>query len=134
MERNSGDEFATAFARIECHYFVNNCFMRNDSQLLDDVGKIRHIPCVIVQGRYDMVCPATSAHDLHQAFPEAELIIVPDAGHSMSEPGIKAALLDACDKFGRAVKRKRPRLAKRPIKPAKKIRKTKKTKEKVVSG
>ncbi|MBS1994588.1 MAG: prolyl aminopeptidase [Cyanobacteria bacterium SZAS LIN-3] len=104
MARNSGEEFATAFARIECHYFVNGCFFRSDSQLLDDVSRIRHIPCTIVQGRYDMVCPATSAHDLHQAFPEAELVIVPDAGHSMSEPGIKAALLEACDKYATTAK------------------------------
>jgi len=99
MARNSGDDFATAFARIECHYFVNGCFFRSDNQLLEDVSRIRHIPCTIVQGRYDMVCPATSAHDLKKAFPEAELIIVPDAGHSMSEPGIKAALLDVCDNY-----------------------------------
>jgi proline iminopeptidase len=99
MTRNAGDDFATAFARIECHYFVNGCFFRTDAQLLEDVGRIRHIPCTIVQGRYDMVCPATSAHDLYTAFPEAELTIVPDAGHSMSEPGIKRALLDACDKY-----------------------------------
>ncbi|MBU6454423.1 MAG: prolyl aminopeptidase [Cyanobacteria bacterium REEB67] len=99
MARNSGEEFATAFARIECHYFVNKCFFRSDSQLLDDVKSIRHIPCTIVQGRYDMVCPATSAYDLKAAFPEAELIIVADAGHSMGEPGIKRALLDACDKY-----------------------------------
>jgi len=100
IDRNAGDEFATAFARIECHYFVNGCFFRNDSQLLDDVGMIRNIPCTIVQGRYDMVCPATSAFDLHFAFPEAEFIVIPDAGHSMSEPGIKRALLDAVDKYG----------------------------------
>jgi proline iminopeptidase len=99
MARNAGDDFATAFARIECHYFVNGCFFRTDAQLLEEVGRIRHIPCTIVQGRYDMVCPATSAHDLHQAFPEAELTIIADAGHSMSEPGIKRALLDACDKY-----------------------------------
>jgi proline iminopeptidase len=99
MARNSGEEFATAFARIECHYFVNKCFFRSDSQLLDDVKRIRHIPCTIVQGRYDMVCPATSAYDLKAAFPEADLIIVADAGHSMGEPGIKRALLDACDKY-----------------------------------
>lgn len=102
MARNAVDDFATAFARIECHYFVNRCFFRNDSQLLDDVRSIRHIPCTIVQGRYDMVCPLTSAHDLHVAFPEAELVIIPDAGHSMSEPGIKRALLDACDKYAEA--------------------------------
>lgn len=104
IARVGADDFATAFARIECHYFVNACFMRNDSQLLDDVDFIRHIPCTIVQGRYDMVCPATSAHELHQAWPEAEYIVVPDAGHSMTEPGIREALLEACDKYGKVQK------------------------------
>lgn len=95
-----GDEtFAEAFARIECHYFVNRGFMRSDSQLLDDVHKIRHIPTVIVQGRYDVVCPMTSAWDLKRAFPEAELVVVPDAGHSMHEPGIAKALVAATDRF-----------------------------------
>lgn len=99
MSRNSNDDFATAFARIECHYFVNNCFFRSDNQLLEDVGRIRHIPCTIVQGRYDMVCPATSAHELSKAFPEAEFHVVADAGHSMSEPGIRKALVEACDRY-----------------------------------
>lgn len=99
IARNGGDDFATAFARIECHYFVNNCFFVSDSQLLDGVDFIRHIPTTIVQGRYDMVCPATSAFELAQAFPEAEFIVVPDAGHSMNEPGIRRALLNACDKY-----------------------------------
>jgi proline iminopeptidase len=91
--------FAEAFARIECHYFINRGFMRNDSQLLDDVHKIRHIPTVIVQGRYDVVCPMTSAWDLHRAFPEAEFHVIADAGHSAHEPGITAALVAATDKF-----------------------------------
>lgn len=99
--RNSGDDFATAFARIECHYFVNNCFFSSDSQLLDGVDFIRDIPCTIVQGRYDMVCPATSAIELAAAWPEADFKLIADAGHSMSEPGIRAALLDACDKYGK---------------------------------
>lgn len=73
--------------------------MRNDSQLLDDVHKIRHIPTVIVQGRYDVVCPMTSAWDLHRAFPEAEFHVIADAGHSAHEPGITAALVAATDKF-----------------------------------
>ncbi|MBL8086018.1 MAG: alpha/beta hydrolase, partial [Candidatus Obscuribacter sp.] len=63
------------------------------------VAFLRNIPCTIVQGRYDMVCPATSAFELAQAWPEAEFVLVSDAGHSMSEPGIKKALLDACDKY-----------------------------------
>ncbi|MSP18557.1 MAG: prolyl aminopeptidase [Bdellovibrionales bacterium] len=92
-------EFAIAFARVECHYFINKGFMKTDGQLLKDVGKIRHIPGVIVQGRYDVVCPLDSAWALHRAWPEAELIIVPDAGHSAFESGISKALIAATDKF-----------------------------------
>jgi proline iminopeptidase len=94
-----GNEFADAFARIECHYFVNKGFFENEDQLLVNVDKIRHIPAVIVQGRYDIVCPMISAWELHQRWQEAEFIVVPDAGHSMSEPGIRSALVDATDRF-----------------------------------
>jgi proline iminopeptidase len=94
-------KFAAEFARIECHYFVNKGWLRNESQLIDDVDKIRHIPAVIVQGRYDVVCPATSAWDLHKAWPEADLKIVPDAGHAAFEPGIARELVKACDRFSR---------------------------------
>jgi proline iminopeptidase len=93
------DRFATAFARIECHYFVNRGFLETEDQLLRDVAKIRSIPGVIVQGRYDVVCPAVSAWDLHRAWPEARLEIVPDAGHSAYEPGIVHALVTATDGF-----------------------------------
>ncbi len=86
-------KFADAFARIEAHYFVHGGFLERDDQLLRNVKRIRHIPAVIVQGRYDVVCPARSAWDLHRAWPEAKLIVVPDAGHSMSEPGIRSALI-----------------------------------------
>ena len=82
-------------------------FVLSDGKLSDrNVDKIRHIPTVIVQGRYDVVCPMTSAWDLHRAFPEAEFIVVPDAGHSVSEKGITSALVDAMDRF----KAKRPLL------------------------
>mgnify|MGYP000905530469 CR=1 FL=1 len=101
IERFGGDAFADAFARIECHYFVNKGFFPEDGWILKNVDKIRHIPAVIVQGRYDVVCPATSAWDLHRAWPEAELHIVADAGHSAGEPGIKAQLIEATDKFAR---------------------------------
>lgn len=100
IERMSGEEFADAFARIECHYFVNGGWLRTDTQLLDDVPKIAHLPGVIVQGRYDVVCPATSAWELHKAWPSASLVIVPDSGHSMKEPGIRSALIEATDAFG----------------------------------
>jgi proline iminopeptidase len=93
--------FAAAFARIECHYFINRGFMRNDAQLLEDVRRIRKIPAVIVQGRYDVVCPIRSAWDLHRAWPEADLRIVPDAGHSSLEPGTVHELVSATDRYSR---------------------------------
>jgi proline iminopeptidase len=95
------DGFALAFARIECHYFVNGGFFEHDDQLLRNVDRIRHIPAVIVQGRYDVVCPLRSAWDLHRAWPEADLRIVQDAGHSAFEPGILHQLIEATDRFGR---------------------------------
>ena len=99
FRKDSG--YAAAFARIECHYFVNGGFLRSDNQLIEDVGRIRHIPAVIVQGRYDMVCPARSAWDLYKAWPEAELHIIPDAGHSAFEVGIASELVKATDRFAR---------------------------------
>ena len=101
IEKFADPEFALAFARIECHYFMNNSFFNSDNYLIENVEKIRHIPAVIVQGRYDVVCPATSAWDLHKAWPEAELRIIPDAGHSISEPAIIDALVDVTDHFAR---------------------------------
>jgi len=99
IEKFADPQFALAFARIECHYFMNNCFFPTDDYLVENVGKIRHIPGVIVQGRYDVVCPMTSAWDLHRAWPEADLHITPDAGHSILEPGNLTALIEATDKF-----------------------------------
>ncbi|WP_224372573.1 prolyl aminopeptidase [Hyalangium versicolor] len=93
------DAFSLAFARIECHYFVHRAFFRSDNQLLEDVPRIRHIPGVIVQGRYDIPCPVESAWALHKAWPEAELKIIPDAGHAAYEPGTTSALVEATDKF-----------------------------------
>ncbi len=98
-KRFGEDEFAEAFARIECHYFVNKGFFQSENQLINNVNKIRHLPAVIVQGRYDVVCPMITAWELHQVWPQAEFIVVPDAGHSMTEPGIKSSLLEATDKF-----------------------------------
>ncbi len=92
-------EFASAFARIECHYFVNGGFLDPEEQLLENVDRIRHLPAVIVQGRYDVVCPMISAWELHHAWPEATLQVIEDAGHSMFEPGIRTALLNATDNF-----------------------------------
>jgi len=102
IEKFADAEFALAFARIECHYFMNNSFFPTDNYLIENVGGIRGIPSVIVQGRYDVVCPIMSAWELHRAWPEARLKIIPDAGHSISEPGIVDALIEATDNFGRA--------------------------------
>jgi proline iminopeptidase len=99
VARYGGDEYSLAFSRIESHYFVNRAFFRSDTQLLEDVPRIRHIPAVIVQGRYDMPCPVESAWALHKAWPEAELKIIPDAGHSAYEAGTTSALVEATDKF-----------------------------------
>ena len=99
MQTFGESAFADAFARIECHYFVNKGFFEREDQLLLNVDKIRHIPAIIVQGRYDVVCPMVSAWELHKAWKEAEFIVVPDAGHSMTEPGIQTALIDATDRF-----------------------------------
>lgn len=94
----AGDVVALGLARIEAHYFTNDIFLPENS-LLDNIDRIRNIPGVIVQGRYDAVCPIISADDVHRAWPEAEYIIVPDAGHSAWEPGICAELVKATEKF-----------------------------------
>lgn len=93
------DEFALAFARIEAHYFVNRGFFQVDGQLLRDVEAIRAIPAVIVQGRHDVVCPIDSAWALHRAWPEADLVITPDSGHSAFDPPNSRALVAAADRF-----------------------------------
>ncbi|WP_306359144.1 prolyl aminopeptidase [Nocardia sp. CC227C] len=92
------ERFALAFARIENHYFTHGGFL-DDGQLLRDIDRIAHIPGVIVQGRQDIVCPAVSAWDLHRAWHNSELHIVPDAGHAATEPGITHHLVEATDKF-----------------------------------
>jgi proline iminopeptidase len=93
------DDFALAFARIECHYFVNGGFFERESQLLEDTSRIRHIPGVIVQGRYDIVCPMETAWALHRAWPEAELYVAQTSGHSAFEPEIVHHLIAATDRF-----------------------------------
>jgi proline iminopeptidase len=99
MDDFGGDEFADAFARIECHYFTNKGFFENENQLIENIDKIRQLPCIIVQGRYDVVCPAESAWELHRAWPEAKFEMVQDAGHSLSEKGITSILIQATDDF-----------------------------------
>lgn len=102
VSREAIDEFddpdhAMSFARIECHYFINNAFFDTNNWILENVHKIRHIPGFIVQGRYDVVCPARSAWDLHKAWPEAKLIITPDAGHAAAEIGTRSRLVEFTD-------------------------------------
>lgn len=99
VARTEAARFAEAFARIECHYMIHEGFMECDGQLLRDMPAIAHLPGVIVQGRYDVVCPPKSAWELHKAWPASELVIVPDAGHSALEPGTTEALVAATDRF-----------------------------------
>lgn len=99
IEETAEPEFALAFARIENHYFMNKGFFDTENQLIENVDKIRHIPTVIIQGRYDVVCPMDTAWELHRAFPEADFQVIADAGHSAFEPSITRALLKATDSF-----------------------------------
>jgi len=94
MTKFDTDAAALAIARIEAHYFVHKAFLRPD-ELLTGVSRIRHLPCTIVQGRYDIVCPPITADALARAWPEAEYTVVPDAGHSVREPGITRELVSA---------------------------------------
>ncbi len=98
VERNSDPSYALAFARIENHYFVHRGWFE-PGQLIRDAPQLAGIPTVLVQGRYDMCTPATTAWDLHRALPSAEFQLVDDAGHSYDEPGILRALLAATDRF-----------------------------------
>lgn len=100
VEHFADPHVALALARIEAHYFVNRIFLR-ENQLLDEAIRLAGIPGVIVHGRYDMVCPLDNAFALHEVWPEAELQIVPDAGHSGAEPGIIDALVRATNDFAR---------------------------------
>jgi proline iminopeptidase len=102
VARFGADAFALALARIEAHYFVNGGFLRAPDQILGDAHRLRGIPGVIVQGRYDVVCPMVSAWDLHRAWPEADFRLVPDAGHSAFEPGITHELICATDRFAQS--------------------------------
>ncbi len=99
VEAFGADEYAIAFARIECHYFQNRGFFDSDDQLLRNVERIRHIPGVIVHGRYDVCTPFINAWQLKKMWPEAELNVVEDAGHAVTEPGIVHALIEATKKF-----------------------------------
>ena len=97
---NYGSErFAVAFARIECHYFINGGFMEKDGWLIENAETIRSIPTTIIQGRYDVCTPMVTAWDLHRALPDAEFVVVPDAGHAYDEPGITDALVSTTDRL-----------------------------------
>lgn len=100
VDRFSEPQRALSIARIECHYFINNAFLEPD-QLIRDMGKIAHLPGVIIHGRYDVICPLDNAWELHQAWPNSELQVIRDAGHAASEPGITDALVRATDQMAR---------------------------------
>ena len=92
------DEVSVARAKVQLHYLMHECFLA-EQPLLNQVARLRDLPAVIIQGRYDMVCPPLTAYELHQAWPEAEFVVVPDAGHAAFEPGICDALIRATDQF-----------------------------------
>ena len=99
---NGGDapgEYARAFARLENHYFANAGFLESDGQILANMDRIAHIPGIIVQGRYDMICPPEAAYSIAQVWPASELKMVDKAGHTLSEPGITAELVRAMDRI-----------------------------------
>jgi len=92
-------EIAVSLARIECHYFVNNCFFPADNYILNNAHRIEQLSTDIIHGRYDVVCPVKNAFDLKEKLPRARLAVIPDAGHAAFEPGIRAALVAATDRF-----------------------------------
>lgn len=100
-EEEVSDDWLLAFARIESHYFAHGGFLEREDQLLDGVARLRGLPAVIVQGRYDVVCPVETAYELHRRWPGSELHVVADAGHSALEPGIVDRLVRATDAFRR---------------------------------
>ncbi|SFT96085.1 prolyl aminopeptidase [Sedimentitalea nanhaiensis] len=95
-------EYARAFARLENHYFINHGFLDNDDQIIENMHRISHIPGIIVQGRYDMICPPTSAWRLATRWPAAELKMIRNAGHALSEPGISLELVRVMDQIAEA--------------------------------
>ncbi len=100
VEEMSDPEFALAFALIENHYFINKGWFKNENQLIENIDIIRTIPSVIVQGRYDAVCPMKTAWELSEAWPEAEMVVAPSSGHTAFEAEITDALIRATDRFG----------------------------------
>ena len=86
-----------AFARIECHYFYNQIFLKDPNHILNNIDKIKHIPCSLVHGRYDVVCPVKNAWEMHKLWPEMQLFIEPTSGHSAFEKNITAKLVELTD-------------------------------------
>ncbi len=101
-QQHAEDRYALAFARIENHYFVHGGWLE-EGQLLDKVARIKHLPCEIIQGRYDIATPARTAWDLHRAWPAAAFHLIDDAGHATTEPGILSALIAATDRFAASI-------------------------------
>ena len=98
VAKTAGDDFAVAFARIECHYFMNGCFL-GEGELDRRIAALKnHVPCTLISGQYDMVCPNRRAYQTHKLWPGSERIVVPKAGHSPTEPGIRGALVEAVDR------------------------------------
>jgi proline iminopeptidase len=105
IKKIAGGKIGVAITKLECHYFLNNCFFQGRNQLLRNMHKIAHIPGVIVHGRHDLVCPVSAAFALHEVWPRSKLVIVPDAGHSASDGGTTRALIAATDSFAKRHKR-----------------------------
>jgi len=101
IEHFADDTFSDAIARIECHYMLNHFFLEDENFILNQASKLNEIPTLIIQGRYDVVCPYESAWELHKRLPHSELICIDDAGHSVTEPGIAFAIREATDLFSR---------------------------------
>ncbi len=99
VQKFGNETYAIAFARIECHYFMNKGFLRSDNQLIEDAARLAPLPGTIIHGRYDVVTPLKNAWDLSRAWTNAELRVVPDAGHAMTEPGIVHEIVTATDKY-----------------------------------
>jgi proline iminopeptidase len=99
IARFGADEYALSFARIECHYFINRGFFPTDNHLIENLSRIAHLPATVIHGRYDVVTPLKSAWELKKAWPSADLRVVPDAGHAMTEPGIIHEIVSATDRY-----------------------------------
>jgi len=99
LARFASSDFALALARIECHYFINNCFLSSSNWILENADKIQHIPTTITHGRFDMICPMRQAWDLHKKLPLSQIKIIPNAAHAAAEPGIIDHLISSTDRF-----------------------------------